>query len=369
MAVLFDAYRKHISGTKPLKYTPTVELDIIFDVLDGCDMKCPGCFVERKNKFTTRDLENIHILTQEFLNQGIDANELFLGPTDIFEAGNFDQLVDAPLFDRLVEQYAALTFTSTMLTEHEELKRRVKKLSNIMAPYGKRFELFVILDIEKYHAGDKEYLEQFDRNLKVIADIDGRLKKQVNIFFIANFYPEMFDNISITELNARIRSDYGTKFKINPSFARAKNAALIEKQSKTLSHLLENQIDDSKIRNVFMNMIDIYFGGDTFHPLSYTDGRLFIAPYFYEFVALKKPELEIRAREDGRFYMGDVFAKREELTIQQYAHAEDLPECAGCPFLPNCVSRNHIQFMKMNQITSCVVPKKLYRSSYKTVEY
>ncbi len=369
MAVQFDAYRKHVSGTKPLKYTPTLELDIIFDALDGCEMNCPGCFVDTKNKFTVKDMQNIYDLTKEFKDQGIEANELFLGPTDIFDAANFDQLVDEPLFDKLIDQYAALTFTSTMLTPHEELKRRVDKLMNLMAPYGKRFELFVVIDIDKYIANDRSYLDGFDRNLEVIKNIDIRLKKQVNIFFIANFYPEMFDQISINELNMRIKNDYGSKFKINPSFARATNSRMIEKQSKMLSDLLQNQVDNTTIRNVFLNMVDIYFGGDTFHSLTYTEGRLFVAPFLYEFVPLKRNELEVKSREDGRFYMADVFDKKEELTIEQFNHAATLTHCSNCQFQPNCIARNHIQFMKLHNITSCVVPKPLYRTSFKASEY
>lgn len=368
MGVQFDAYRKHISGTKPLKYTPTVELDIIFDALDGCVMNCPGCFVDVKNKFTAHDLENIYRLTQEFKDQGIEANELFLGPTDIFDATNFDQLVDEPLFDKLIDQYAALTFTSTMLTPYEELKRRVDKLMGLMAPYGKRFELFVVLDIEKYLANDRSYLDGFDRNLEVIKNIDSRLKKQVNIFFIANFYPEMFDQVSINDLNVMVKRDYGSKFKINPSFARASNSKMIEKQCKMLSDLLQNQVDNSTIGSVFLNMVDIYFGGDTFHALTYTEGRLFVAPFLYEFVALKNNDLEIKSRDDGRFYMADVFNKKEDLAIEQYNHAATLPQCNNCQFLPNCISRNHIQFMKMHNITNCVVPKPLYRTSFKASE-
>lgn len=368
MGVQFDAYRKHVSGTKPLQFTPTLELDIIFDALDGCEMNCPGCFVDTKNKFSTKDLENIYHLTQEFKDQGIEANELFLGPTDIFDAMNFDQLVDEPLFDKLIDQYAALTFTSTMLTPYEELKRRTDKLMGMMAPYGKRFELFVVIDIDKYIDNDRAYLDHFDRNLEVIKNIDVRLKKQVNIFFIANFYPEMFDRVSINDLNMMIKRDYGSKFKINPSFARATNSKMIEKQCKMISDLLQNQVDNNTIRNVFLNMVDIYFGGDTFHALTYTNGRLYVAPFLYEFVPLTSKELEIKSREDGRFYMSDVFNKKEELAILQYQHAMNLPHCSNCHFLPNCVARNHIQFMKQHDITTCVVPKPLYRTSFKASE-
>lgn len=365
MGVQLDAYRKHLGGTKPLNFTSTIELDIIFDVLNGCEMKCPGCYVDRKNKFLPLYLEKIYRLTNQFKDQGIEANELFLGPTDIFATTNFEEVISEPLFDKLVEQYAAITFTSTMLTPHEDLKEKVDQLMNIMAPYGKRFELFVILDIEKYIKNDRSYLDQLDKNLELIANIDSRLKKQVNVFFIANFYPEMFSNVSIFDLNKMIKRDYGSKFKINPSFARASNQSFVELQCALLKNLLVHQVNNDTIKDVFLNMIDVHFGGETFYSLSYADDRLFIAPYFYEFIALKRDSLEIQSRADGFFYMEDVFTKQNELSIEQFTYSENLKSCSQCEFLPSCVSRGHIEFMKLNNITNCIVPKEIFRSSYK----
>lgn len=368
MGVQLDAYRKHMSGTKPLSFTPTIELDIVLDVLNGCEMKCPGCFVERKNSFIPNDLQRIFHLTQQFKDAGIEANELFLGPTDIFATSNFHEVISQPLFDKLVDQYAAITFTSTMLTPHEELSEKVDQLMSIMAPYGKRFELFVVLDIPKYIRNDRSYLDLLDKNLELIAKIDPRLKKQVNVFFITNFYPEMFSEIEIYDLNQKLKQDYNTKFKINPSFARASNSKMIEKSSILLKDILEKQIGPSRLKDVYLNMADIYFGGETFHPLTYVKGKLYLAPFLYEFIPLQYPELEVKCRDDGFFYMEDIFSRREELTVKQYSHAETLDSCKSCEFLPSCVARNHIQFMKLHDIKKCVVPKNLFRSSYKILE-
>lgn len=368
MAVQLNAYRKHMGGTRPLKYTPTIELDIVLDILDGCTMRCPGCFVTKKNKFFERDLLNVYNITQQFLDMGFEANELFLGPTDMFATSNFDQVMDDPMFEKLVQQYSALTFTSTMMSDPVEVSKTIDKLMSKLLPYDKHFELFVVVDIEKYVAKDRSYLDIFEANLKTIADLNGKLNKQINIFFIANFYENMFRNVSLPVLNEMLKKDYGTKFKINPSFARASNSRIVEKHSLMLRDILEKQVDDQAIQSVFLNMADIYFGGDTFHPLTYTDGRLFVAPFLYDFIPLKVKDFEVKPREDGSFHIDDIFALRQQLIVDQFNHAENLSECKSCEFLPNCVARNNIQFMKIHNIEKCIMPKRLFRASYKVVE-
>ena len=368
MGVQLDAYRKHLGGTRPLKYTPTIELDIVLDVLDGCTMRCPGCFVTKENKFMERDLENVYNITRQFTAMGFEANELFLGPTDMFATSNFHKVMNDPMFEKLVQEYAALTFTSTMMSDPEEVRNTVDQLMTKLLPYDKHFELFVVVDIERYNSNDREYLDVFEKNLQTIADLNKRLEKQINIFFIANFYGAMFKNISLPELNQRLKNDYGTKFKINPSFARYNQSRVVEKMFLMMRDLLEDQVDDEDIKTVFLNMADIYFGGDTFHPLTYTDGRLFLAPFLYDFIPIKHQDFEVKCRDDGQFHIEDIFTLRENLSVEQFQHARSLSECSNCEFLPNCVARNNIKFMEIHNITDCIMPKKLFRASYKVVE-
>lgn len=363
MGVQLNAYRKHVSTTKPVRYAPSIELDIILDVLDGCSMKCPGCFVTKENKFAGRDLQNVYNITKQFVDLGFEANELFLGPTDMFATTNLEEVMDDPMFEKLVQTYAALTFTSTMMSDPKYVRKMVDRLMTRLRPWDKRFELFVVVDIEKYRVNDREYLDTFEENLQIIADINEKTDNKINVFLIANFYGAMFKNISITDLNKKIKKDYDAKFKLNPSFARSDNSRVVEKMFLLMRDTLERQIEDKDMKHVFLNMADVYFGGDTFHPMTYTDGRLFVAPFMYDFIPIKHEDFEVKCREDGNWHIDDIFQLREDLVVEQYDHAMTLDECSTCEFLPNCVARNSIKYMKTHNITKCIMPKKLFRAS------
>lgn len=369
MGVELEAFRKCGVSTAPLAYTKTIEMNITLDILDGCLSKCPGCFVTRKNKFTGQYLEDINQITSQYVDAGIEANELFLGPTDLFNTTNMEEVINDPLFSSIVAKFKALTFTSAFTSDPIKLRKDLFKVNEILTAAKRHCELFIVLDVDRFLIDDRSYLDVFEENLTAVRDCNLKNREhgrqEINVFFLMNYHQKAFKDVSFPELHHLIKKHYQAKIKINPSFARSKSVRVVEKFLTLLRDDLEHQITPDTREDVFINMVDIHFGGETYHNFAYTDGKLFVAPFIYDFVPVKDELFEVK-RDDGGYRLDDMLDKINILTQLQYEYADKTKECGDCQFLPNCVARHYLAYMKHHKITDCLVPKKIFATNYKS---
>ena len=360
--ILPNSYGQHKGGTRALRNANWLSVDLALDVLGGCEHNCPGCFVNKKLPFVEDDLEVMADLAEQWEVAGYDFNELFLGPTDLFSALNFDQVITDPNFQRMSELGWAFTSTSTCLNDTGETIRRLELLDKNCSNWrGRKFEIFVVLDIPKYLADDSEYLTKFNHNLS--------LMEQDNVFLLLNVYSEdMFKDVSLFDLNRRVKEDYNTKVRVNPSYFRGTNKTHVERYATFHKEMLEREITDETIQGIFLNMIDIYFGGFTFCNYAFTNHQLFVPPTIYEAIPIDDDIVRIARRDDEKYHIEDLEAKERELFLIQHEYAEQTSECSTCKYLTSCVSRNVLTYMKTRNITDCFLPKTLFRDASKVIE-
>jgi hypothetical protein len=298
-------------------------------------------------------------LTRQWVDNDYDVNELFLGPTDIFSATNFDSIVDDPHFREMCEVFT-FTCTTTCLNDFEETNRRMEKLE-VFITQGREFEIFVVLDIPKYLAGDIVYLERFNRNLQLID--------RSNVFFLLNVHQgDMFEGFNLDDLTTKLKADYGTKMRINPSYLRGTSKRHVEKYAHMHRDVMRDQINDKTIKTVFFNMIDKYFGGTTFNIYTYTNHQLHVTPLIYEAIPLLNDQTTISARDDGFFDLDTVNDKINELEIAQYEYSDETTECSTCKYLTSCVERNVLSYMEDRNILDCFLPKEMFRDASRVIE-
>lgn len=369
MGVELNAFRTCGASTAPIGVAPTIELNITLDILDGCASRCPGCFVTKKNKFTAQYLKDINHITEQYVALGLEANELFLGPTDLFATTNMEEVVNDPIFPDIIKKYKALTFTSAFTAEPKKLRQQLFQVNKILADAGRHCELFIVLDVPKFLKGDRTYLDVFEENLTAIRDCNlqnkAEGKMEINVFFLLNYYKQVFDEVTFPQLHKMVKDAYQAKIKINPSFGRSSNPKIVKSFMEKLRHDLELQLTEETRGGVFINMVDIHFGGDTYQNYAYTGGNLYVAPFLYDFVPVPDPLFEVKRRDDGQYHLDDMFDKVTELTARQYEYSEKTVECGSCPFLANCVARHYLAYMEHHGITECLMPRKIFDTNYK----
>jgi len=359
---LINAYAQHKGGARSVRDSDKISIDLNLDLLNGCEYNCEGCFVSKKNEFDESDIDVLLDLVQRWDNGHYDINELFIGPTDIFSAVNFDRLVLNPKFQEICSHFT-FTCSTTLMNDYEDIKRKYDLLLEhcLSDKKNREIEIFVVIDDKKYLAGDKEYLDKFNKNLELL-DL-------YNVFFVLNVYSEsMFDVISLDEMNKKIFRDYNSKLRINPSYLRGTSFNHLTKYMELHKILIEQQITNDNIGRVFMNMIDVYFGSFTFNTYSFRNHKLYVAPLLYEAIPQDTDFFNV-PRNSDKYTIEGLDTKQHDMILQQYDFSKDTEECYNCEFITSCVGRNVLSYMEHRKIKKCLLPKKWFRDASKVIEY
>jgi len=358
---LINSYAAHKGGSRSLRDSRQISVDLTLDILNGCEYNCEGCFVSKKNEFNEEDLDILLDLVEQWEEGGFDINELFLGPTDIFSAVNFDELVLNPKFQKICS-YFTFTCSTTLLNDYDEIKRKYDLLHEhcLSDKHDREFEIFVVIDDKRYLNNDRAYMDKFNKNLELL-DL-------YNVFFVLNVYSEsMFDAVGLAEFNDKIFKDYNSKIRVNPSYLRGTSVNHLRKYTELHNKLINDQVNDDNIGRVFMNMIDIYFGAFTFNTYSYRNHELYIAPVIYEGIPQDFPFFQVD-KINGKYNLDTLDNAQNRLTVQQYDFSKKTEECDKCEFITSCSSRNVLSYMEHRKLYDCFMPKNLFRDASKVIE-
>lgn len=359
---LINSYAQHKGGSRSLRDSRQISMDLNLDLLNGCEYNCEGCFVSKKNEFDESDIDMLLDLVNQWDNGHYDINELFIGPTDIFSASNFERLVLNPKFQEICSHFT-FTCTTTLMNDYEDIKHKSELLVEhcLSDKKNREIEIFIVIDDKKYLAGDKAYLDKFNKNLELL--------EMYNVFFVLNVYSEsMFDAMSLDELNKKINRDYNSKIRINPSYLRGSSFNHLTKYMELHKLLVEQQLTDENIGRVFMNMIDVYFGSFTFNTYSFRNHELYVAPLLYEAIPQDVDFFKVD-KTGNRYTLDGLDAKQCDMVLQQYGYSEECEECYNCDFITSCVGRNVLSYMQDRKIKKCLLPKKWFRDASKVIEF
>ena len=97
--------RRHNASSKSLRDADRLTVSINVEFLDSCDFHCPGCFVSRRNSYTTEDLKVLNDLAKQFSENDFEVNEIILGPTDLFGCKNAEDVLSDPQFMKLFDHF------------------------------------------------------------------------------------------------------------------------------------------------------------------------------------------------------------------------------------------------------------------------
>ena len=360
MTYLVNAYRSHVGGFRAVRDANAVTVNLTVDVLDGCEHTCPGCFVRKKNPFFEgTDDQTLRQLVEDLTASGFSMDELNIGPTDIFSADNFQEILASTDFIETANDFN-LTVVTTLMDESNVIDNRIKQYQQAFIHRERRVEVFVMLDLVKYLANDILYMSKLHRNLKLISDW--------NVFFLINVYSEdMFEEMNLETLSQRLLDEFGTKLRINPSYFRGTSNRHVNRYATAHKNMLEKNVHGDAIQRVFLNMADMYFNSFTTLNLCYSDGKLSILTFLYEGIPVAN-DLTIIPKRDGKYHVEDILKTVDNLTDYQYTLASSMDDCSTCKHLTCCISRNTLSYMETRNITNCIVPKDLFRDASLVVE-
>lgn len=337
--------RRKGASSLPLRDTPQSTLSFQLEFLDNCEFNCPGCYVKRRNTFSDNDLHILTNLADQFSSLGFEMNEIILGPTDLFGCKNALEIITNKDFGHLMGYFNAISFPTTLQSSPGHVKR-VMNAINTFLPKHIYLETFVVFDIVKFHENNSAYLNRLDENLETLAD--------ANIIFAFNIHDHAFDIRSFYELTATVNTRYNSHLKMVPSFFRSPNQAKVMRNLEMWKSMLNESINDVSAETILYNMADPNFGGYTYYFYTFKNGKLYSSPFIYDYIFDDKPEFEM-PRQNGYYKVDDIIEWEKRNIVSEFEYSNGA-ECKDCPFLPACVGKRVLTYMKAHGITECILP-------------
>lgn len=331
-------YYTYIEGVSPINQD-FLRVEVHADILHGCSQQCPGCFIPRKNLTSADHLETLHTLLQK---SKLYPDEIVIGPTDIFDAENFWEIIEHPATKKLYET-SGIGYTSTLLQPLDIIKEKHTAIWSLYEGVERinDMDFKIVLDINKYLNGD---VEDFCRRLELFTE--------GSVQFRVNYYPGIFDRINYNELCDMVKEDFNAPVVILPSFLTDRNSR--GKVSKYLPMFVE-ELRKQNIKPEYKNlytMFDAQFNGYGCTNYSFYNGKLYMNPFLYDAILQRTPNFEV------------VDMNTQDFLSKNLAYAEKTKECATCPYLMSCAERNVLFYMEDRGITECVLPKEYLNASH-----
>lgn len=339
--------RRNGSSSKSLKETSQSTLNFQLEFLDSCEFNCAGCFVKRRNAFTDEDMDTLLDLAARFAQKDFEMNEIILGPTDLFGCKNAMEIITHPKFARFFEHFHALSFPTTLQSDPERVRHVMGAIKEHL-PDDIYLEVFVVFDIVRFHEDNDAYLKRLDENLITMQG--------ANIIFAFNIHDHAFDINSFHELTEMVNERYNSHLKMVPSFFRSPNKEKIMDNLDMWKQMLNESIDEDSAPVILNNMADPNFGGYTYYFYTFKDGKLYSSPFIYDFIFDANPHFELPRQEWG-YCVDDIFEWEKKNILNQFEYSKDA-ECADCPYLPACVGKRVLSYMKAHKIKECILPIK-----------
>lgn len=311
--------------------------EINLDILHGCDQMCPGCFIPRKNLTSADHLTTLYDL---LVNGHFYPDEINIGPTDIFDAQNFYDLMHHPSMKKLYS-ISSIAYSSTLLQDITYIKEKHNIIWSLYEGIDRipDIDFKIVLDIKKYLNNE---LDDWYKKLELF--------KEGSVQFRVNYHKDIFKEISYNELCQKVYNDFNAPIVITPSFLTDRNVkGKVEQHLKAFREELLAQKIDPKWINLY-TFFDAKFNGFGCQNYSFYNGKLYINPFLYDAIIQRTPEFETEL---------DAPSLHDNLE-----YAKEIDDCSNCEFILSCAERNVHKYMRSRKLKSCVAIKEYMNATH-----
>lgn len=311
--------------------------EINLDILHGCAQQCPGCFIPRKNLTKADNLETLYNL---LIEGAYHPDEITIGPTDIFDAENFSEIMNHPYMEKLYG-ISGIGFSSTLTQSRFMIRDKLDKIWSIYGNVARipDIDFKIVLDIDKYL--DNE-LDDWYKTLEMF--------KLGSVQFRVNYHKDVFKRIGYNELSQKVYDDFNAPIIITPSFLTDRNV-----RGKVSQHLenfrrdmLEQKIDE-KWLNLY-TFFDAKFNGYGCQNYSFYNNKLYLNPFLYDVIIQRTPKFETTMDYNTLY--------------DNIEYAQQVDDCNGCEYMMSCAERNIHLYMESRGLDSCVALKEYMYASH-----
>lgn len=335
-------------------------LNINFEVLNGCKLKCPGCHVDKNGQevLTSDDFENFEKLLLQLKNSLYVPFIAFVGPTDFLSAENFISVFSNEDFKELLHNFKRLSIQTTYLET-----RNMEEAAKLLRDQYSEMEIEINLVVDPAKIMDDGYLSLIEKNKNKFLGLLER--KDVRSFGLMNVYdydqtkiPELLKNYDF--MHKRVSHLFETTIDYNFSFGRNPHISNEEflKLTNRIKDLFNFSLTDKNFSEDKTHYLRFSFGKLTDSLIerqyNYHNGKLYYSPLLYERFVSFRDQLQVPLKD---FTMEEIEQFEMQTQLIQYANASNKDECENCPFLASCIDRGILLLMDIFDTKSCMVAK------------
>lgn len=351
-----DAYL----ASRELKQASHFYLNINFELLNGCKLKCPGCYVEKygQTPLTTEDFSHFNKLFSELEESLYRPFIAFVGPTDFLSADNFVETFTNPQVIELFSNFTRLSLQTTYLDV-----KKAEQAANILNKHYSEMEIEVNVVVDPAKIMDNNYLAAIEKNKNHFLSVLGR--KDVRSFGIMNVYN--YDQTKIPDLlrdydfmHHRVAHLFETTIDYNFSFGRSPDISNEEflALSSRIKALFNHSLAAENITEEQTQYLRFSFGKLTDSLIerqyNYRHGKLYYSPLLYERFVSFRDGFEVPLKN---YSVKEIEDFEMIMQLNQYSRAAEKEECETCPFLASCIDRGILHLMDTFDTKKCLVAK------------
>lgn len=334
-------------------------LNINFEVLNGCKLKCPGCHVDKTGQraFSVSDFESFDHLMNDLKKSLYKPFIAFAGPTDFLSADNFIETFTDEDFKEIIHNFKRLSLQTTYLES-----KNMEAVAAVLREHYADMEIELNLVVDPAKIMDDNYLALIDRNKRNFISL---LKRDdIRSFGIMNVYD--YDQTKIPQLlrdydfmHNRVAHlfettiDYNFSFGRNPDISNEEFLSLTNRIKNLFNHSLSSEVSDDQttyLRFSFGRLTDSLIE----RQYNYRNGKLYYSPLLYERFVSFRTDFEVPLTN---FTASEIEQFEMQVQMLQYSHAAEKDECEACPFLASCIDRGILMLMDTYGSKACLVAK------------
>jgi hypothetical protein len=336
-------------------------LNFNFELLNGCKLKCPGCYVDKGSQasFSENDYINFKKLLTSLTTSLYLPFIAFVGPTDFLSADNFVTTLTDPKVIEIFSYFKRLSLQTTYL----DIKN-APVVAEILKKHYSHMEIEFNIVIDPARIMDDGYLKIIERNKKQFIELTGF--EDVRNFGIMNVYD--YDETKIPELlrdydfmHKRVGHLFETTIDYNFSFGRSPDITNAEflSLSTRIKNLFDTSLAPERISSEKAQYLRFSFGKLTDSLIerqyNYRNGKLYYSPLLYERFVSFRDKFEVPLSD---YTVSEVESFEMKVQLEQYMQAPQTKECEACPFLGSCVDRGILHLMDVFDTKECLVAKQ-----------
>lgn len=341
-------------------------MTLIFEGSQGCQMNCTGCQINKQASYfpSTEEQSELDAFLDSIVADGLELDEVELGPTDLLSTGNRKEFF-SPYLKTLIQRFKLTAFQLSLIHPADVVEEFVLDINKVANPESK---INITTPIEAKHVFNDKYIKRIKDNTEIIRQ--GSISRVDEVVLSVIFDIDVLSNV-------------GSKYNYDELFLRVRELCvgpdtLVDfvfhqgRRDLTDPVVGQNFLRSFKEVNRFFKEDIVRSGGvstinripsqlivqnDRPVEVVWRAGKLFMRPILNEGFVVEDSRFDISKPWDALAYR----LKLAENVDRNLEYASKISDCQSCEHVMLCASHFMHDILQMTNSQKCIYLLKDYK--------